>query len=366
MENFFSQYDWNSVIQTYPRQSYVINGYHQILCPNYPVFIDKYLELPLVQRLNGVGLLCGTDWTNLYKNRFYYSRYDHSLGVALIIWHFTQDMAQTIAGLLHDVSMPVFSHVQDFRNGDAETQTTTEKNTIELIRNDKMLRLLLESDGLTLEQIENYHNYPIADNEIPQLSADRLEYMFPSGMVLEGKWTFDEIRTIYNDITILINEEFLPELGFNTLEIAEKYCKQFCITGHILQMNENKLSLQMLGDLLTMAVKEKIVEEEDFMKLTETDIIAKMSNAGSEKFRRLFNTFRKMDSIIHTDEQMNSDEYYTVSLNVKQRYINPLVRINGVTSRLTEVSEKSRRIVDDFLSYDDTKYGCVKLLPAKL
>ncbi len=100
-----------------PWGSYSVADYHAILCPpeDFPEFLRPYLELPLLTRLKGIGLLCGTDWTRLYRNRFYYSRFDHSVGVALIIWHFTHDKAQTLAGHLHDVSTPVFSLVSDFR-----------------------------------------------------------------------------------------------------------------------------------------------------------------------------------------------------------------------------------------------------------
>ncbi|MBQ3980514.1 MAG: hypothetical protein II631_00515 [Treponema sp.] len=58
--------------------------YHKILCADYPDFLDEYLRLPILQRLDGVTLLCGTDWTPLFKNRFYYSRLEHSVGTALI------------------------------------------------------------------------------------------------------------------------------------------------------------------------------------------------------------------------------------------------------------------------------------------
>lgn len=68
----------------------IINAYYEILSKDFPAFLHPYLELPLLRRLEGVGLLCGTDWTSLYNNRFFYSRLDHSIGVALIIWNFTK------------------------------------------------------------------------------------------------------------------------------------------------------------------------------------------------------------------------------------------------------------------------------------
>ena len=158
--NFYADYSWDKMLSLNPQSEYSIQKYHQILSPDWPDFLQKYLELPLLKRLEGVGLLCGTDWTKLYKNRFYYSRLDHSVGVALIIWHFTQDKAQTIAGLLHDVSTPVFSHVSDFRKGDALTQTATESDNARLLRSNEALLSLLKKDGLSIDQVEDYHKYP--------------------------------------------------------------------------------------------------------------------------------------------------------------------------------------------------------------
>ena len=413
MKNYFESYNWQRMLSEHPLQNYDINEYFEILCPreDYPDFLDRYIDRPVMQRLAGVGLLCGTDWTPLYKNRFYYSRLDHSKGVALIVWHFTHDKAQTIAGLLHDISTPVFSHVSDFRKGDALTQTATEEPTARIIRGDAALGELLAEDGLTAEQVEDYHIYPIADNEIPQLSADRLEYMFPSGMALDGSWTMDEIRKCYNDLTILKNEDGQDELGFQHVEIAELYCEHFCMIGHILQLNENKLTLHMLGQIMNLAEKEGILSEDDFMTLSEKEVMKRLDAAVVEcpvpersrragcietsVLSRLYKTFRSMTSIEHTDAPLDEKEYFCVNLKVKQRYINPLVikpssavvsirpsaysttadtvveypvpersRRDGCieTTRLSDISEKARRIIDDFKSYSDTPYGCAKLV----
>ncbi len=360
--NFFDKYDWETMLNQHAPVKNDISQYFEILCPSddYPPFLDRYINLPVMQRLAGVGLLCGTDWTALYKNRFYYSRLDHSKGVALIVWHFTHDKAQTIAGLLHDISTPVFSHVSDFRKGDALTQTATEEPTARIIRGDAELGRLLAEDGLTAEQVEDYHIYPVADNEIPQLSADRLEYMFPSGMALDGSWTMEEISLCYNDLTILKNEDGVDELGFRTLEIAELYCEHFCMIGHILQLNENKLALHMLGQIMNMAEKAGVLSNEDFMTLSEKEVMEKLDRhtESADKLSRYYRTFRTMTKIEHTKEALPESEYFCVNLKVKQRYINPLVG----EKRLSDVSEKARRIIDDFKTFSDTAYGCVKLI----
>ena len=432
MTNYFDKYDWSTMLSRYASADYDISEYFNILCPrdDWPPFLDKYLKLPVLQRLAGVGLLCGTDWTPLYKNRFYYSRLDHSKGVALIVWHFTHDKAQTIAGLLHDISTPVFSHVSDFRKGDALTQTATEEPTARIIRGDAELGRLLAEDGLTAAQVEDYHIYPIADNEIPQLSADRLEYMFPSGMALDGSWAMEEIRRCYNDLTILKNEEGRDELGFRSLEVAELYCEHFCMIGHILQLNENKLTLQLLGQIMNMAEKAGLLSESDFMTLSEREVMERLDDytkhdshtkldchaelgrhaelvsasitSSEQRFRnkfgmttsndvechceaepkqstsrdilsRYYHTFRTMTKIEHTNDALPENEYFCVNLKVKQRYINPLVvaqnsavvstdSTNVKSVRLSDISEKARSIIEDFKSYSDTPYGCVKLL----
>ena len=377
MNNYFEKYDWQTILNEHSQteKSFNIEEYYKILCPEFPNFLKKYIELPIMQRLSGIGLLCGTDWTSLYKNRFFYSRLDHSVGVALIIWNFTKDKTQTIAGLLHDVSTTVFSHVSDFRKGDALTQTSTEEPTTKMILSDSALCKLMESDGIEPKDVVDYHIYPIADNEIPSLSADRLEYMYPSGLALDGSWTFEEIAKTYNNLTILKNEENKDELGFKTIEMAELYCKKFCMIGHILQLNENKLCLQLLSQIMSKAVELNVLQEEDFMTLSESKIIEKIESFISkktfsleeQKFATMYNTFRKMTKVEHTNQKLPEDEYFCVSLKVKQRYINPLVKV-GTNSqqakRLSEVSDFANKLIKDFLEYEDTKFGCVKLIPS--
>jgi hypothetical protein len=367
--NYFAPFTWKKMLSLNPPGKYDIAAYHKILSPEFPDFLKKYIELPLLQRLKGIGLLCGTDWTPLYKNRFYYSRLDHSIGVALIIWHFTHDKAQAISGLLHDVSTPVFSHVSDFRKGDALTQTATEAPNEKMIRHDKALLALLKEDGLKVDDVVDYHKYPVADNEIPQLSADRLEYMYPSGMALDGSWTMEEIERTYNDITVLKNEDDEDELGFNTLQIAEEYCRHFCMIGHILQLNENKLALHFLGQIMNKAVTLGILQEKDFMTLSEREVMEKLEKGlesadGEEAalLHRYYKTFRTMKSIEHTEQKLPDDEYFCISLKVKQRFINPLVRDGKKAARLSELSSSSHKIIEDFKTYTDTLYGCVKLV----
>lgn len=341
-----------------------LSRYYSILSPDFPAFLMPYIELPLVQRLSGVGLLCGTDWTPLYKNPFFYSRLNHSVGTALIAWNFTHSKKQTIAALLHDVSTPAFSHVSDFRKGDALTQELTEDANAQMIVTAPELTVLSFEDGLYVKEIADYHQYPLCDNSVPRLSADRLEYMFPSAMALTGGIDLDGIATLYGDITVLSAEDGAPELGFKTVRLAEDYCRLACDVGLVLQRNENKLALSLMGTILNLALSENVIEEDDLYQFSERELLelfARRAEAAPDSaFASHFRTFMQMTSIQHTEAPL--ENCYCVSLDVKQRYINPLVQTADGARRISKVSPVAARIVSDYRAFKDTAYGCVPLM----
>ena len=139
--------------------------------------------------------------------------------------------------------------------------------------------------------------------------------------------------------------------------------------GHILQLNENKLALHFLGQIMNKAVTLGILQEKDFMTLSEREVMEKLEKGlesadGEEAalLHRYYKTFRTMESIKHTPSPLPEDEYFCISLKVKQRFINPLVRDGKKAVRLSELSSSSHKIIEDFKTYTDTLYGCVKLV----
>ena len=133
--------------------------------PEIPEFLRRLAETPPMARLRQVGMNCGCEYTSFphFAGWAPYSRFDHSVGVGLIVWHFTGDLRQSAAGLLHDAATPAFAHVVDFLHGDHLHQESTEARTAELIETSPELQALLKEYGLTTEDVADYHRYPIAD-----------------------------------------------------------------------------------------------------------------------------------------------------------------------------------------------------------
>ena len=117
-----------------------------------PDFLNKYLSVDILIRLKDISYFCGMDYASKYAYDFkcYISRYDHSLDVALIVWNLTHDKKATLAGLFHDISTPVFSHVIDYMNHDYVEQETTEAKTLEILMSSNGLKKCLKQDNISL------------------------------------------------------------------------------------------------------------------------------------------------------------------------------------------------------------------------
>ena len=175
-----------------------IKNYFKILEPNFPEWLNEYINTKELLKQQYISITCGTIYSNLFESDFFFSSLDHSIAVSLIIWHFTHSKVQTLSGLFHDIATPVFKHCVDFLNGDYMSQESTEDLTTDIIKNSKEIMDLLKRDNIDISQVDNYHLYPIADNDTPKLSSDRLEYSLSNALFTYKLLDAEKIKEIYN------------------------------------------------------------------------------------------------------------------------------------------------------------------------
>ena len=237
-----------------------IKEYFKILSPEIPEFLEEYIETKEMQKQAGISVSCGTYYSKLFPEiTLWYSSLDHSVAVALIIWNFTKDKKQTLSGLFHDIATPAFKHTIDFLNGDYEKQESTEELTTKIISNSKQIMQLLDRDGIKIEEVNDYHRYPIADNDTPKLSSDRLEYTLSNGLGVRKKlWDLEEVREIYQNIEVQKNEDGIEELGFKDISIAEKFIKNMSTLSISYMDSKTKLSMQFLADIIKKMYNQKL------------------------------------------------------------------------------------------------------------
>ena len=96
----------------------LLKDYYSILSDDFPEFLLEYIDTPRMQKQDRISCSCGTYYFKMYNIDLWYSSLQHSIAVALVIWHFTHDKKQTLSGLFHDISTPAFKHCIDFMNND--------------------------------------------------------------------------------------------------------------------------------------------------------------------------------------------------------------------------------------------------------
>lgn len=333
-----------------------INSYLNILSKEIPEFLYEYANVEEMRRLKEISMVSACEHTKLIPYKFFHTRYEHSIGVALIVWNFTKDKKQTIAGLYHDIATPAFSHVVDFLHGDYEKQETTENSTTKIIKNSKEIMNLLDRDNISLAEIDDYHIYPIADNNSPKLSADRLEYTFSDGLVTQNAFSLEAIERIYNNITILKNEDDEDEIGFKNLKIAEEYIERATKMWHLFSgNNENNIIMQFWTDILKKMTELNYITEEDLYKFSEKEIVDKIKNCQNEKITKAFKIFENASGIGRSETEIKGK--YCISIKAKKRYTNPLVLINEKPIRIEKASKKGKKVIEDIKKFKDSKYA---------
>lgn len=319
---------------------------------DYPEFIDKYLTTNTLNRLKHITQFCGCDYTNLYSPLFKYTRFDHSLVVAHMTWHFTHDKKETIIALLHDIGTPCFAHCIDYVFGDYINQESSEKSLIEVISKDEKIQSFLKEDNLSIEDLDNYLNCHILENKSPRLCTDRLDGVLHTCYIWLHTHSLEEIKEVIDDMTVLKNEDGISEIGFNSIKIAEKFVSMVYNYAKELQGNTDKFVMKYISELVKLSVRLKLVSLEDLYMKKEEEICS-IFNKNFLSWKK----FNQASSLIRTDKEPNNRFY--ISFETKKRNTIPLIYTASGCKRIIEVSDFSKNIYDKLKQYKDSTYAYV-------
>lgn len=305
-----------------------------------PVFLCAAAQTPTLQRLKGVGMHCGCQYTNFPVFRYLpsYSRFDHSLAVARILWDFTSDPIQTLAGLLHDAATPVFSHVVDFLNGDHLTQESTEEGLGDIIINDADLIAAL--GRIDPAAVTDYSRYPLADSPSPRLCADRLEYTLSNGIYYGFSM---DVQHMYDALAVDINEDGVEELVFTSAQTALDFADMALACGKIYVCDEDRYAMERLSRFLKKTLEENIISRQD-LYTDEPRVIQKLPQEDWKSFCRLTRVFR-----------VDGPGEFSYRVTAKKRYIDPLIRDQG---RVSALFPEFKERIDEFRTSSQDYYLC--------
>lgn len=332
-----------------------IRKYFKVLSKEFPEFLNDYINTLEMQKQARISVSCGTIYSKMY-NQMWYSSLDHSIAVALIIWNFTKDKKQTLSGLFHDIATPVFKHTIDFMNKDYERQESTEELTTKIISESTEIMDLLSRDDISIDEVSDYHIYPIADNDTPRLSSDRLEYTFSNGLgATEKLWKLEDIEEIYTDIVIFKNENDIDELGFKNKEIAEKFVHTMSKLSQMYRREKTVFSMQFLADIMKKMSQRNVINIDDLYSLSEKEFIEKIKKCNYDNISECFNIWRNATKI-NTSDTLPINKYFVSIEKTKVRYINPIVQDNGRYERIYNISKSAKEDIEKALNYKTAKY----------
>jgi len=296
-----------------------------------PIILEL-LASPALQRLKGIdqfGYLPG--YAIVPSNGFPggpVSRFEHSVGVFLLLRKYGASPEEQIAGLLHDVSHAVFSHSIDYalRDGEIAAKQDHQDNVFETFVKDSDIPGIISKHGLDVDYILDEDNFPLKEKKLPDLCADRIDYFLRDSVdigVMDKNTADDFLKHLRAENGVWFFDNFLTAKKCVDLffEINKNYYCAF----------DDARMFGAVGGCIKYALEKGYVEKVDLFT-TDDEVVAKIkNNLDDEKLELLF---ARMNNEI---EAKNDPEDFDQRVLCKSRAVDPFFRDGEKLKRVSEV-----------------------------
>ena len=297
------------------------------------VLIDLVNSNPM-KRLKGVHqgpsfLLKSNPIFAIYMN----TRFEHSVGVLLLLKRFNASLNEQIAGLLHDISHTVFSHATDFLFNRHTQHDYHEKFHDKIILNSNIPQIL-KKNHINVEEILDEKKFTLLEKELPDLCADRIDYFLRDMIIYDP-----EIRTNFNTILSSLMK-LNNEIVFNNENIAKLFSEKFIEANKLLWCNPHQSILfKYISDVLKLGFSRDIITQEDLFT-TDNEVLTKLKN--DMKIDKKINQISNLKIILNEND-------YDYNLKSKVRCVDPKILNDEKIFRLSEKDTSYRKLMNDFI-----------------
>lgn len=292
---------------------------------NDPVIIEL-LSHPMMLRLKNIRQY-GVNYYVIKPET--YHRYEHSIGVYLLLKKYGASLKEQVAGLLHDVSHTVFSHVGEWIFDHKDGLSSYQDDNHDSFLKATGFAEILEKHGFTLASINHKHNnFSLLEQDLPDLCLDRIEYNLQGGL-RENLITKDDFDAILNSLKFKDDKWY-----FTDIENAKKFALiSLYHTEKIWGSPLGLLTYKLTGQALKIALNKKYLSLDD-IKFGEDDLIwQKLITIDDVQIKYLVNKLINHQNFYLPSSAEEADFF----LHSKFRGVNPWVKINNKFQRLTEV-----------------------------
>ncbi|MCT1577662.1 HD domain-containing protein [Oceanobacillus kimchii] len=291
------------------------------------VLVDL-IESDSIQRLKGVYQ---GGASALVSDKWNVTRFEHSLGVMLLVKQLGGSLEEQIAALLHDVSHTAFSHVID------HVMENRQENYHELIFQrlieESTIPTILESYGYDYQTILfHIEQWRILERDAPHLCADRVDYTLRD-LYRSRQVECQDIERFLEDLTIIDGYMHL-----RTINVAEWFVQIYYqeVLDYFLHP-KNIYAYDQLSKVLRDALDEKVIVEDDFLK-RDNEVLELLKRSGNKDITEMLKSIHKDIQVVTVDD--NFDIY----IKMKPRLIDPDIIIGDEVIPVSHVSTKAQQM----------------------
>lgn len=261
-----------------------------------------------------------------------YNRYDHSLGVFAILRKKGASLQEQIAGLLHDVSHTVFSHVGDYVFGKVPTEETYQDDIHGWFLEKYGLGKILAKHGFSIKDVDpKSGKFAALEQELPNLCADRIDYNL-QGAFHQGFLSHEEVRQILDDLNFVDGKWVSSKPGpLRKLVRFSIHMSQHCWGSPV-----NYLLSSWLAEAISEAVKLGHLTKEDITYGRDHHVWNKLTTINDPTVQNLFLKIYNP----HKHFTLGNPEEADLHPTMKFRGINPWIKHHNALIRLTDYDEE--------------------------
>jgi hypothetical protein len=231
-----------------------------------PVILEL-ISSPSLQRLRGIDQ---AGYLEPYFPNTSYSRFEHSVGDYLLLKLFGASIEEQIAGLIHDVSHSAFSHCIDYvvKTGTEEKHGHQDAIFGTFVRKSEIPEII-KKYNFDLEYILDDNNFPLKENNLPDLCSDRIDYTLRNAIV------FKEIESAIECIQSLSTDG--GRWIFLDFESAKRFAELFLRLNTVYYSGiPSALMFLTVSDYLRHALSNGYISETD-LYTTDTFVLSKIA-----------------------------------------------------------------------------------------
>lgn len=292
------------------------------------VVLEELILSKPMQRLKGIHQ-AGASY--LMNEKWNVTRFDHSVGVMLLVKKLGGSVEEQIAGLLHDVSHTAFSHVIDYVF-DNEDESYHEEIFSSVVKNSE-IPAILAKHGYNYEDILlDDSKWTLLERSAPELCADRVDYTLRD-MYTYGYISLEEVHSFLEDVIAVEGEMVLQ-----SIEMAEWFTETYY--KEVIDFFMKPMNIygnDMLAKMLKVALHKRIIHADDFL-LEDEELISKLQQCNDSEVHALL---RKVHLNVKVKEARDDYDLYQKN---KVRLIDPPLLREGEVVQSSVVSEKIKQM----------------------